>query len=92
MRLFGRNGLFYTGNLALQRRDIGFELDHAEPVQHGRDQQFLRRAGEIFLRKCHKTILTDGWRGFHTPRKVTCEPQAHSFPFQAHRLVTSEGI
>jgi len=93
MRLLGRNGLFYAENLAIQVRDICLQLRHAEQVERRRDQQFAGRAGEFFLRNCHKTILTDGWRGFHTPAKVDLrDARAQMCAFQAHRLVTIKGI
>ncbi len=38
VRLFGRNRLFYAGNLSVQVADIGFQLGHAEHIQRRGDE------------------------------------------------------
>ena len=84
MRLFRNNSLFYAGNLGIQVADIGFQLGHAEQVKRRGNQQFLARAGEFFVWICHGMILTDGWRGLHTPRKMILRTASERLcPFQA---------
>src|SRR5271165_6496292 len=92
MGLFGGDRLTHAGDLLLQRGDISGQLFHPQHVQNGRGKQFFRRARQIFFWKCHKTILTEGWRGFHTPRKFNLRgPRAKLSAFQAAAPETVKG-